>query len=98
MNLQSGVHVQVLHNLLPGMRVQHSVHGDGVVVGVEPRDKRNRPYKVTFDNGEVHHYSIRSAAKLIGGQVAKQQIEGTTTEMGSRNAAPVPMLLSDAGP
>ena len=76
MSVQYGVPVRVLHDLLPGVRVQHPVHGDGVVAEILPRDKRNKPYKITFDNGEIHNYSISSAAKFMKDQAAVKHDEG----------------------
>ena len=46
-----------------GARVQHPTRGDGTV-HIVTNDSRSKPYKVKFDNGEVHQYSEESAAKL----------------------------------
>ena len=42
-------------------RVRHPTRGCGTVEIIK---NGNKPYKVTFDNGEVHRYSKESAAKL----------------------------------
>ena len=78
--------------MLPGVTVQHPVHGDGVVVEFVLHDKHNRPCKIRFDNGKLNHYSICSAAKLIGDRIIKQHFEDAAE---SRNATPAPMLLRE---
>ena len=47
-----------------GARVFHEVRGWGKIVEFSPRDTRDKPYRVQFDNGEAHSYSRASAAKL----------------------------------
>ena len=101
MGVQSGVPIRVLHNLMPGARVQHPVHGDGVVSEILPLDKRNKPYKIVFDNGEIHHYSMLSATKFMKWEALQQHDEGAVG-MESRNATHVlaaedrPKMLREA--
>ena len=47
-----------------GARVFHEIRGWGQIVEFDPRDTRDKPYRVQFDNGEAHSYSRASAAKL----------------------------------
>ena len=54
----------VQQSLKLGTRVEHPQRGLGVVEDVIPDDPRDKPYKITFDNGESHQYSLESAAKL----------------------------------
>ena len=63
--MQSGVPTHVLHDPFPGATVHHPVRGTGAVTEILRHDKRNKPYKITFDNGETHHYSMQSAAKFM---------------------------------
>ena len=46
-----------------GTRVEHPTRGSGLIEEVSIND-RGKPYKVKFDNGEVHYYSHESAMKL----------------------------------
>jgi hypothetical protein len=48
-----------------GCRVTHPVHGRGVIAAFVPDDVREKPYHVTFDSGETHHYSVESARKKL---------------------------------
>ena len=47
-----------------GEAVLHAHRGKGKVIGVDNNDERGKPYIVSFENGEVHHYSQASALKL----------------------------------
>ena len=47
-----------------GSLVIHSVRGPGTVKAIDESDMRGKPVVVAYDNGEVHHYSLSSAAKL----------------------------------
>ena len=47
-----------------GARVQHPTRGAGSVVEIDSSARRNKPYKVRFDSGEVQHYSEETSAKL----------------------------------
>ena len=40
-----------------GSRLQHPTRGEGTVVQILANDPRGKPYKVKFDNGEVHQYN-----------------------------------------
>ena len=40
-----------------GTRIEHPLHGGGIVVEVNSNDKRHKPYKVLFDNAEVDRYN-----------------------------------------
>ena len=73
MSLQTGILTRVLHDLLPGAKVRHPVHGDGVVREILPHDKRNKPYKIAFSNGETHNYSMQSAAKIVSCKQLKEE-------------------------
>jgi hypothetical protein len=53
-----------LECLADGMRVQHSERGPGVLK-IDMDDPRQRPYIVTFDGGDCHHYSRTSAAAKL---------------------------------
>ena len=46
------------------MRVQHPERGPGVLK-IDMDDPRQRPYIVTFDGGDCHHYSRTSAASKL---------------------------------
>ena len=51
--------------LMPeGQVVLHPTRGQGRVTKIDWNDPRQKPYIVSFDNGEVHHYSASSALKL----------------------------------
>ena len=65
MGVQTRVLTSALHSLSPGARVRHPDHGDGVVAEILPLDKRNEPYRIAFDNGESHQYSMQLAAEFI---------------------------------
>ena len=65
MGVQTRVLTSALHSLSPGARVRHPDHGDGVVAEILPLDKRNEPYRIAFDNGESHQYSMQLAAQFI---------------------------------
>lgn len=47
-----------------GEAVLHAHRGKGKVIGVDNNDERGKPYIISFENGEVHHYSQASALKL----------------------------------
>ena len=51
--LQSGYPFWALHSFLPGTRIQHPTRGLGVLADVISVSKRDKPYKIVFDNGEV---------------------------------------------
>ena len=36
-----------------GQKIEHAIHGFGVIADVNPDDERGKPYLVKFDNGEV---------------------------------------------
>jgi hypothetical protein len=48
-----------------GSRVVHAVRGAGRVLKVDFEDPQDHPVHVLFDDGEVHHYSLESAAKKM---------------------------------
>jgi hypothetical protein len=48
----------------PGMRIIHPVRGFGVLISIDRQDVRDKAYTVQFDDGQIHHYSQSSAAKL----------------------------------
>ena len=54
------------------VRVVHPTRGGGIVDEIRMND-RDKPYKVRFDNGEVHYYSQDSLTKLAVGNVAVAQ-------------------------
>jgi hypothetical protein len=47
-----------------GQLVMHPTRGKGTVTEIDWNDPRQKPYVVSFDNGEVHHYSAASVMKL----------------------------------
>ena len=47
-----------------GEAVLHAHRGKGKVIGVDNNDERGKPYIISFESGEVHHYSQASALKL----------------------------------
>jgi hypothetical protein len=53
-----------LEALVEGARVLHDGRGPGYITQVELNDPRGKPYRVAYDSGEVHSYSMLSAAKL----------------------------------
>ena len=53
-----------LELLEKGVRVFHKGHGTGRITEIDPTSTRGTPYRVLFDNGEMHSYSAASAAKL----------------------------------
>ena len=46
------------------MRIIHPVRGFGVLISIDRQDVRDKAYTVQFDDGQIHHYSQSSAAKL----------------------------------
>jgi hypothetical protein len=48
-----------------GSRVVHPTRGAGVVARIDEHDPRDEPFRVEYDNNEVHHYSIGSLKKLV---------------------------------
>jgi hypothetical protein len=46
------------------VRLYHEVHGYGRIAEIVKDDPREKPYRVTFDSGEQHCYSVQSAVKL----------------------------------
>ena len=50
--------------LVKGTKVRHATRGPGEVIALDWNEKRGKPVFVQFENGEVHHYSMESAAKL----------------------------------
>ena len=48
-----------------GSRVVHPTRGAGVVVRIDQYDPRDKPFRVEYDNNEVHHYSMGSLKKLV---------------------------------
>ena len=46
-------------------QVVHPIRGRGRVVKVDLNDPRGRPIHVRFDDGEVHHYTVESAAAKL---------------------------------
>jgi hypothetical protein len=53
------------NRLVHGARVYHKQRGYGRITELVKADPRGKPYHVTFDNGEQHCYSLKSAAKLV---------------------------------
>ena len=53
-----------MEQLADGMRVHHPDRGAGVLQ-IDMNDPRNRPYIVSFDSGDCHHYSRTSAATKL---------------------------------
>ena len=47
-----------------GNHVLHPTRGAGVIKRVDTNDARGKPIVVEYENADVHHYSISSAAKL----------------------------------
>ena len=47
-----------------GTRVFHDGRGSGRVIEIDLGDARSKPYRVQFDNGQAHAYSIASTTKL----------------------------------
>ena len=45
-----------------GTRIRHARRGTGTIVDVLSNDLRHKPFKVNFDNGEVHQYSRDAVA------------------------------------
>jgi hypothetical protein len=54
-----------------GTRVVHPLRGGGRVLKIDLDDPQDRPIHVIFDDGEVHHYSLASAAAKL------EQVEQT---------------------
>ena len=50
--------------VLPGMAVDHPLRGAGIVIEIDREDERGKPYKIKFDDAEVHHYSEHSLGKM----------------------------------
>ena len=50
--------------MLPGMAVEHPSRGAGIVIEIDREDERGKPYKIKFDDAEVHHYSEHSLGKM----------------------------------
>ena len=48
-----------------GSRVVHPTRGAGVVARIDQYDPRGKPFRVEYDNNEVHLYSIGSSKKLV---------------------------------
>jgi hypothetical protein len=48
-----------------GSRVVHPTRGAGVVARIDHHNFRDKPFRVEYDNNEVHHYSMRSLMKLV---------------------------------
>jgi hypothetical protein len=48
-----------------GSRVEHPTRGAGRVVRIDQHNPRGKPVAVQFHNGEVHHYGMASAIKLL---------------------------------
>jgi hypothetical protein len=48
-----------------GSRVVHPTRGAGVVACIDQYDPRDKPFRVEYDNNEVHHYSMGSLKKLV---------------------------------
>ena len=48
-----------------GSRVVHPTRGAGVVARIDQYDARDKPFRVEYDNNEVHLYSIGSSKKLV---------------------------------
>ena len=72
-----------------GTKVRHATRGPGEVVALDWNEKRGKPVFVQFENGEVHHYSMESAAKL---EIAS----GTMTKSGANDGISGPMSLHPA--
>ena len=50
---------------MAGTRVVHSDRGEGLIVKITFEDPRDRPIHVRFDSGELHHYTLASAATKL---------------------------------
>ena len=48
-----------------GSLLSHPTHGIGKLVLIDQFDHRDKPFEVQFDNGELHHYSMRSAREKL---------------------------------
>jgi serine/threonine protein kinase len=55
---------EVSHKLPLGSSLFHAVHGLGWLEGVDLDDPGGKPYLVTFESGESHHYSATSLHQL----------------------------------
>ena len=62
---------------MAGTRVVHSDRGEGRIVKITFEDPRGRPIHVRFDSGELHHYTLASAAtKLEQAEQTKKATSG----------------------
>ncbi len=52
--------------------IVHPLRGGGRVLKIDLDDPRDRPIHMAFDTGEVHHYSLASAAAKL------EQVESKT--------------------
>ena len=57
-----------------GSRVVHPTRGAGVVARIDEYDARDKPFRVEYDNNEVHHYSTGSLKKLVMMEEARSPI------------------------
>ncbi len=48
-----------------GSRVVHPTRGAGVVARIDEHDPRDKPFRVEYDNNEVHDYSMGSSKELV---------------------------------
>ncbi len=61
-----------------GARVKHRKRGRGCVSRIDLRDARGKPFMVTFDNGQVHHYNAESMKKMVkDGEVPRKALGDT---------------------
>jgi hypothetical protein len=48
-----------------GSRVVHPTRGAGVVARIDEYDAKGKPFRVEYDNNEVHDYSVGSSKELV---------------------------------
>ena len=58
--------------------MKHPQRGSGCVSRIDLRDARGKPFMVTFDNGQVHHYNAESMKKMVkDGEVPRKALADT---------------------
>jgi hypothetical protein len=76
--------LQLASTLVAGQQIEHTKHGRGVVVAVNFSNPSRKPYRVKFENGQSHNYSMTSASKLkIIGEADSSAAQGSLLRLSS---------------
>jgi hypothetical protein len=81
-------------HVVKGSRMVHPTRGAGIVTDINLSDRRNKPFEVTYDTGEVHRYGTGSTLKLVS-DVELRLVKGTRVIHPTRGSGVIATLDYD---